>query len=65
MCKARAMRVHFTGRNLRRVFVLLLFVGSLVLLRHLGLLFVFFVLFERGIGFLAGLLNRRARADRG
>jgi predicted PurR-regulated permease PerM len=55
------MRVHLTDRNLRRVFVLTLFVGLLWFFRHLFLLLVFFVVFERTIGLLAGYLSAFTR----
>jgi predicted PurR-regulated permease PerM len=48
---------HLTDRNLRRVFVLALFVGLLALFRHLLLLLVFFVVFERLIGLAADHLH--------
>lgn len=48
---------HLTDRNIRRVFVLALFVGLLALFRHLLLLLVFFVVFERVIGLAADYLH--------
>src|SRR5579871_3621300 len=47
------MRAYLNDRNLRRGFVLALFVGLLAYFRHLFLLFVFFVVFERIFGTLA------------
>jgi predicted PurR-regulated permease PerM len=51
------MRAYLTDRNLRRLFVLVLFVGLLAFFRHLLLLLVFFVVFERTIGLFAGYLS--------
>jgi predicted PurR-regulated permease PerM len=44
------MRTFFNDRNIRRVVVLGLFLGLLYEFRHLAVLLVFFVLFERGLG---------------
>jgi predicted PurR-regulated permease PerM len=53
------MRMVFTDRNVRRIFVLALFLGLLFLFRHLAVLLVFFVLFERALGTGARWLNAR------
>jgi predicted PurR-regulated permease PerM len=55
------MRALLTDRNVRRVVVLGLFVGLLVAFRHLAVLLVFFVLFERGLGAGARFLRSRLR----
>jgi predicted PurR-regulated permease PerM len=55
------MRALLTDRNLRRVITLGVFLGLLYLFRHLALLLVFFVLFERSLGAGAGFLHRRLR----
>ncbi len=55
------MRMFFNDRNIRRVIVLGLFVGLLYLFRHLAILLVFFVLFERSLGTGARLLRDRFR----
>ncbi len=55
------MRMFFTDRNIRRVFVLGLFLAILFAFRHLAVLLVFFVLFERGLGTGARLLRDRLR----
>lgn len=55
------MRVALTDRNVRRVITLGVFVGLLYLFRHLALLLVFFVLFERSLGYGASFLERRLR----
>ncbi len=55
------MRAIFTDRNLRRLFVLGVFVGLLAFFRHLGLLLVFFVIFERALGAGAALMHARLR----
>jgi hypothetical protein len=49
----------FTDRNVRRIFVLALFLTLLFLFRHLAVLLVFFVLFERALGAGAKWLNAR------
>lgn len=54
------MRAHFTDRNVQRVLLLAVFLASLWFFRHLALLFVFFVVFERVIGTLAEQLSTRA-----
>lgn len=51
----------FTDRNVRRVFVLALFLGLLFVFRHLAVLLVVFVLFERALGTGARWLNARFR----
>ena len=53
------MRMFFNDRNVRRALGLATFVGLLVLFRHLAVLLVFFVLFERGLGTGARALHRR------
>ncbi len=55
------MRLFFTDRNIRRVLVLGLFLGLLYGFRHLAVLLVFFVLFERSLGTGARLLRDRLR----
>lgn len=55
------MRAFFTDRNVRRLFVLVLFLGVLFLFRHLALMLVFFVIFERLIGSGATFLKERFR----
>ncbi|MEI8256245.1 MAG: AI-2E family transporter [Deltaproteobacteria bacterium] len=55
------LRAHLTDRNVRRAFVLALFLGLLVLFRHLLLLLVFFVVFERLIGLAADYLHAATR----
>ncbi len=55
------MKMVFTDRNVRRAVVLALFLGLLVLFRHLSVLLVFFVLFERMIGTGARWLHARFR----
>lgn len=49
----------FTDRNVRRIFVLALFLTLLFLFRHLAVLLVFFVLFERALGVGAKWLSAR------
>lgn len=51
------MRQFFTDRNVRRLFVLALFFVLLVVFRHLAVLLVFFVLFERVLGTGATLMK--------
>ena len=58
------MRSLLTDRNLRRVVVLAAFVGILYAFRHLAILLVFFVLFERGLGTGARLLRDRPGSRR-
>lgn len=61
-CRAvHPMRAYLTDRNLRRLLVLVLFVGILWFFRHLLPLLVFFVVFERSIGSLAGYLSAWTR----
>ncbi len=55
------MRLLLNDRNYRRGFVLVLFLGLLVAFRHLAVLLVFFVLFERALGVGAGLLRDKLR----
>ena len=51
------LRAHFTDRNIRRAFVLSLFLALVVLFRHLLMLLVFFVVFERLFGLAADHLH--------
>jgi predicted PurR-regulated permease PerM len=53
------MRSLLTDRNIRRVVVLAAFLGVLYAFRHLSVLLVFFVLFERGLGTGARFLRDR------
>jgi len=55
------MRAALTDRNFRRVAVLAAFVAILYAFRHLAVLLVFFVLFERALGAGARLLRDRFR----
>lgn len=55
------MRMFFNDRNIRRVVVLGLFLGILYEFRHLAVLLVFFVLFERGLGTGARITRDRLR----
>jgi predicted PurR-regulated permease PerM len=55
------MRMVFTDRNVRRIFVLGLFLALLCAFRHLAVLLVFFVLFERALGSGASWLNAASR----
>ena len=55
------MRLVFTDRNIRRAFSLFLFLLLLFLFRHLAILLVFFVLFERSLGSIAGLLRDKLK----
>jgi predicted PurR-regulated permease PerM len=48
----------------RRLFALVVFLGVLVGVRHLALLFICFVLFSRGLGRLSALLGARLRIRR-
>lgn len=52
------LKAYLTDRNVRRVLTLLLFLAALWFFRHLMMLLVFFVVFERTIGLFAGLLSR-------
>jgi predicted PurR-regulated permease PerM len=47
-----------TGKTFRRALALVLFVGVLYLFRHLAILLVFFVTFERALGFLSERLAK-------
>lgn len=58
------MRTVLTDRNIRRVLVLAIFVATLHVFRHLAILLVFFVLFERSLGAGARFLHRRFRIPR-
>ncbi|MDP3277753.1 MAG: AI-2E family transporter [Deltaproteobacteria bacterium] len=53
------LKAYLTDRNVRRVITLALFLGSLWFFRHLMLLLVFFVIFERSIGLGADVLSKR------
>lgn len=55
------MRAIFTDRNLNRVMVLAVFLVLLVLFRHLAVLVVFFVVFERVLSSGAAFLQFRLR----
>jgi predicted PurR-regulated permease PerM len=55
------LKAYLTDRNVRRVLTLGIFLGALWFFRHLLMLLVFFVVFERTIGLLAGLLARATR----
>lgn len=55
------LKSHLTDRNIRRLLTLALFVGLLWFFRHLMMLLVFFVVFERMIGLGAGLLQRATK----
>ncbi len=55
------LRAHLTDRNIRRALVLALFLGLMVLFRHLLLLLVFFVVFERLIGLAADYLHSASK----
>ncbi len=55
------LKAHLTDRNIRRLLTLALFLGLLWVFRHLLLLLVFFVVFERTIGLFAGLLQRATK----
>ncbi len=48
----------FMHRTIKRVLALLVFVGAIVLLRHLASLLIFYLIFSRGFGFLAERLAR-------
>jgi len=47
----------FGHPNIKRVLALLLFVGGVILLRHLAALYVFYLILSRGFGFLATKLS--------
>ncbi|MBL8680513.1 MAG: AI-2E family transporter [Myxococcales bacterium] len=55
------LKSHLTDRNIRRLLTLALFLGLLAFFRHLMMLLVFFVVFERSIGLFAGLLQRATK----
>ncbi len=57
------MRAALTDRNFRRVAVLAAFVAILYAFRHLAVLLVFFVLFERALG--TGAAARGGKAHEG
>jgi predicted PurR-regulated permease PerM len=48
----------------RRLFGLVVFLGAVVALRHLALLFVCFVLLSRGLGAASGFFERKLRIER-
>lgn len=48
----------FMHRTIKRVLALLVFLGAIVLLRHLASLLIFYLIFSRGFGFLAERLAR-------
>jgi|APLak6261675434_1056106.scaffolds.fasta_scaffold01654_2 predicted PurR-regulated permease PerM len=54
----------FAEKTARRALALVLFVGLIVTFRHLAVLLVFFVSFERGLFFSAGFLSRRFKWKR-
>jgi predicted PurR-regulated permease PerM len=54
----------FTQKSMRRLVALVLFLGVLYLFRHLAILFVFFVSFERLFRWTAGHLAARAGISR-
>jgi predicted PurR-regulated permease PerM len=54
----------FAEKTARRALSLLAFLGVIVTFRHLAVLLVFFVSFERGLFFTAGFLSRRFKWKR-
>lgn len=52
------LKAYLTDRNVRRVLTLIVFLLALWFFRHLMMLLVFFVVFERTIGLFAGLLSK-------
>ncbi len=52
------LKAYLTDRNVRRILTLILFLAALWFFRHLMMLLVFFVVFERTIGLFAGLLSK-------
>lgn len=54
----------FAEKTARRALALVLFVGLIATFRHLAVLLVFFVSFERGLFFSAGFLSRRFKWKR-
>ncbi len=65
-CAAMADRIaeFFAEKTARRALTLGLFLGLIVGFRHLAVLLVFFVSFERGLFFTAGSLSRRFKWKR-
>jgi predicted PurR-regulated permease PerM len=59
-----SVRALFTPLNPRRAILLAIFTSLILVFRHLLVLFVFFVAFERALGSLASLLQRHARVRR-
>jgi predicted PurR-regulated permease PerM len=59
-----SVRVLFAPLNLRRAILLAIFVGLILVFRHLLILFVLFVAFKRALGSLASRLQRSARLRR-
>ncbi|HEY3358275.1 MAG TPA: AI-2E family transporter [Polyangia bacterium] len=51
------LSTFLTHHRVKRVTALLVFVGALVLLRHLATLLIFYLIFSRGLGFLSGKLE--------
>lgn len=54
----------FSQKTARRILVLVLFGATLYLFRHLAILLVFFVAFERAMGWSAGALSARIGVSR-
>lgn len=54
----------FAEKTARRAAALIIFVGLIFAFRHLVLLLVFFILFERALFFSAGLISRRFKWKR-
>lgn len=65
-CTAMADRIadFFSEKTARRAVALLIFLSLIIAFRQLAVLLVFFVLFERGLFFTAGLLSRRLKWQR-
>jgi predicted PurR-regulated permease PerM len=59
-----SLRALFRPLNARRAIVLALFIALVVVFRHLLVLLVFFVAFERPLGWATGFLARRTRLPR-
>jgi predicted PurR-regulated permease PerM len=53
--------IFFGHRHIKRIMALLVFVGAVVLLRHLATLLVFYLVFSHGLGYLAGKLSSWTR----
>ena len=62
-CAAMADRIadFFAEKTARRGLALTIFIGLIFAFRHLALLLVFFILFERALFFSAGFLSRRLK----